>query len=53
MSLVEAVSVEFVEVDDALLSVLDLRLLNGKDGTRYVGKSVGGEGICGKEGIVG
>ena len=33
---------------ESLLSVLDLRRWKVRDGIRYVGKSVGGEGTCGK-----
>lgn len=35
---------EAVEVVEVLLSVLDLRRRKGREGTRYVGKMVGGEG---------
>ena len=46
-------SIESDRAEEALLSVLDNRRRNGKDGIRYVGNKAGGDGIDGKGGMTG
>ena len=43
-----ALSMESLRQDEALLSTLDCRLRKGREGTRYVGNSAGGDGRDGK-----